>query len=104
MFQLGPKKQVPLSLIEEKWNDLALPKEQFDDMVRIGSFGGDVEWNKFFALCASTLGEVKYTTDYVDYIFSTCPYWQWMVENWKMFSISSMSIFLLNYVRLFIFS
>ncbi|XP_071099264.1 ropporin-1-like protein [Haliotis cracherodii] len=55
--QLGPKKIVPLNVIEEKWLDLALPKEQFDDFVRIGSFGGDVEWNKFFALAASALGE-----------------------------------------------
>ena len=46
-------------MVEEKWLDLALPKEQFDDLVRIGSFGGDVEWNKFFALCASALGEVN---------------------------------------------
>lgn len=38
---------------------MALPKEQFDDLVRIGSFGGEVEWNKFFALCASALGEVR---------------------------------------------
>ncbi|KAL3842590.1 hypothetical protein ACJMK2_020584 [Sinanodonta woodiana] len=55
--QLGPKKVITLSVIEEKWTDLALPKEQFDDLVRIGSFGGDTEWNKFFALAASHLGE-----------------------------------------------
>lgn len=55
--QLGPKKTVPLNLIEEKWTDVALPKEQFDDLVRIGSFGGDVEWNKFFALACSALAE-----------------------------------------------
>lgn len=55
--QLGPKKVVPLSMIEEKWKDLALPKEQFDELVRIGSFGGDTEWLKFFALAASNLGE-----------------------------------------------
>lgn len=55
--QLGPKKTVVLSLIEEKWTDVALPKEQFDDLVRIGSFGGDVEWNKFFALACSALAE-----------------------------------------------
>lgn len=48
-----------LNLVMEKWADLALPKEQFDDLVRIGSFGGEVEWNKFFALCASALGEVR---------------------------------------------
>lgn len=55
--QLGPKKVVPLGMIEEKWKDLALPKEQFDELVRIGSFGGDVEWLKFFSLASSSLGE-----------------------------------------------
>ena len=39
---------------------MALPKEQFDDLVRIGSFGGDVEWNKFFGLACSALGEVSF--------------------------------------------
>lgn len=55
--QLGPKKQVLLSLVEEKWHDLALPKEQLDDLVRVGTFSGMVEWNKFFALAASALGD-----------------------------------------------
>ncbi|XP_041365993.1 ropporin-1-like protein [Gigantopelta aegis] len=54
--QLGPKKVVPVNKIEVKWLDLALPKEQFDDLIRIGNFCGDVEWNKFFALAASALG------------------------------------------------
>ena len=49
---------VPLNNIEAKWLDLALPKEQFDDLARIGNFSGDVEWNKFFALAASALGAV----------------------------------------------
>ncbi|XP_076471270.1 ropporin-1-like protein [Babylonia areolata] len=55
--QLGPKKTVDLSLIEDKWLDLALTKEQFDDLVRVGSFSGQVEWNRFFALAASALGD-----------------------------------------------
>ncbi|XP_074660360.1 ropporin-1-like protein [Tubulanus polymorphus] len=55
--QLGPKKVTNISLIEEKWKELALPKEKFDDLVRLGSFAGDVEWLKFFALASSTLGE-----------------------------------------------
>jgi len=55
--QLGPKKTVGLSMIEEKWLDLALPKEQFDDLTRVGSFSGQVEWNRFFALAASALGD-----------------------------------------------
>jgi len=56
---LGPKKSVPLRMIEEKWTDLALPKEQFDDLVRLGSFGGDVEWNTFFALACSAVAGVS---------------------------------------------
>ncbi|ESO83256.1 hypothetical protein LOTGIDRAFT_204839 [Lottia gigantea] len=55
--QLGPKKTIPLSTVEEKWLDLALPKEQFDDIVRIGSFGGEIEWNKFLAIATSALAE-----------------------------------------------
>lgn len=55
--QLGPKKNVPLSMIEEKWKDLALPKEQFDELVRIGNFSGEIEWLKFFSLGCSALGE-----------------------------------------------
>jgi hypothetical protein len=58
-FQLGPKKVIPLSLIEEKWQELSLPKEQFDELVQVGSYGGDVEWLKFFSLAASGLGEVS---------------------------------------------
>ncbi|KAF6018134.1 ROPN1L [Bugula neritina] len=55
--QLGPKKVVPLALIEEKWRALALPQEKFDDLVRIGSFSGDTEWLKLFSLAASTLND-----------------------------------------------
>ena len=58
--QLGPKKIVQFSLVEEKWKDLSLPKEQFDELVRVGKFSGNVEWIKFFALACSTLGEVSY--------------------------------------------
>jgi hypothetical protein len=55
--QLGPKKTLELPVIEEKWADLSLPKEQFDDIVRIGGFNGDVDWMKFFAVCCSALGK-----------------------------------------------
>lgn len=56
--QLGPRKTVPLAVIEEKWTDLSLPKEQFDELVQVGSFSGSsVEWLKFFALGCSALGE-----------------------------------------------
>lgn len=55
--QLGPKKVVELDTIEEKWKDIALPKEQFDELVRLGTFAGETEWLKFFALASSSLGE-----------------------------------------------
>ncbi|CAH1786351.1 unnamed protein product [Owenia fusiformis] len=55
--QLGPRKTVDLNIIEEKWKDLALPKEQFDELVRIGGFGGTIEWLRYFALGCSALGE-----------------------------------------------
>ncbi|KAJ8298710.1 hypothetical protein KUTeg_022770 [Tegillarca granosa] len=48
---LVQRKTVPLSLIEEKWVDLALPKEQFDDLVRIGSFGGDTITDAMKTVC-----------------------------------------------------
>lgn len=59
VLQLGPKKILPLELIQEKWRALALPQEKFDDLVRIGSFGGETEWLKIFALAASTLNDVS---------------------------------------------
>lgn len=55
--QLGPKKMVSLDVIQQKWLALDLPQERLDELVRTGSFGGDVEWLKFFALAASTIGE-----------------------------------------------
>lgn len=59
IFQFGLKKIVLLNLVMEKWVDLVFLKEQFDDLVRIGSFGGEVEWNKFFVLCVFVFGEVR---------------------------------------------
>jgi len=53
--QLGPKRVVPLTVVEDKWRDLALPKETFDELCRIGDFTGQVEWLKFFALACSSL-------------------------------------------------
>jgi len=53
--QLGPKKIVPLTMIEEKWENLALPKEAFDDLVRIGDMIGEVKWIEFLALASSSL-------------------------------------------------
>jgi len=49
---------VPVTVIEEKWHDLALPKELFDELLHIGNLTGDIEWLKFFALACSSLAEV----------------------------------------------
>merc|ERR1712168_584471 len=51
--QLGPKKNISLKLAEQKWLDLALPKEQFDELVRIGNSTGEIKWLDLFALACS---------------------------------------------------
>ncbi|PVD29793.1 hypothetical protein C0Q70_09050 [Pomacea canaliculata] len=53
--QLGPKEKVTVAQIEEKWMDLSLPKEQFDDLIRISGLTGQIEWNRFLALASSLL-------------------------------------------------
>ncbi|XP_005090372.1 ropporin-1-like protein [Aplysia californica] len=55
--QLGPKLTVTPAQVQERWLDLALPKEQFDDIMKVGGFTVKFEWNKFFALAASVLGD-----------------------------------------------
>lgn len=44
-----------LDLVEKKWCDLHLPIERFHELVRLGSFAGDVEWIRFAALAAGSL-------------------------------------------------
>jgi hypothetical protein len=55
--QMGSKKMVSVGQIEQKWHDLSLPKERFDELLHIGNLTGDVEWIKFFALGCSSLAE-----------------------------------------------
>lgn len=50
-----------MAQIEEKWMDLSLPKEQFDDLIRISGLTGQIEWNRFLALAASLLTDVSTT-------------------------------------------
>jgi len=57
-FQLGSKKVVQVTAIEAKWHDLALPKELFDELLRIGNLTGEIEWLKFFGIACSSLAEV----------------------------------------------
>lgn len=58
-FQLRDKDKVTADIIEEKWKALDLPKEQFDELLKIGDLHGSFEWEKFLALAASALAEVN---------------------------------------------
>ena len=69
-WQLGSKKVVSVTVIEGKWHDLALPKELFDELLRIGNLTGDIEWLKFFAIACSSLAEVSRSTSV---LFSDVP-------------------------------
>ncbi|CAH8294835.1 unnamed protein product, partial [Schistosoma turkestanicum] len=53
--QLASMKVLPLSVIEEKWKDLSLPVERFQEICRIGNFVDTCEWRWFLALAASDL-------------------------------------------------
>ncbi|CAH8551948.1 unnamed protein product [Heterobilharzia americana] len=53
--QLASMKTVPLSIVEEKWKDLSLPIERFQEICRIGNFVNFCEWRWFLALAASDL-------------------------------------------------
>ena len=60
MLQLGPKKVVKLSDLEQKWKDNCLPNERLYSLLQLGSFGDDIEWLKFFALACSALAGVSF--------------------------------------------
>ncbi|KAA3672387.1 uncharacterized protein DEA37_0004100 [Paragonimus westermani] len=53
--QLAALKIMPLTVIEEKWKELSLPVERFQELCRIGNFVGSCEWKYFLALAASDL-------------------------------------------------
>ncbi|CAH8592951.1 unnamed protein product [Schistosoma rodhaini] len=57
--QLASMKIVSLSVIEEKWKDLSLPVERFQEICRIGNFVNICEWRWFLALAASDLCAVS---------------------------------------------
>jgi len=38
---------------------LKIPREQFDDIVQIGSFNIDAPWDQFLAIAVSKLAKVK---------------------------------------------
>lgn len=55
--QISPKGSVPLSEIQEKFDNLNIPREQFDDIVQIGSFNGEVQWDSFLAIAVSKIAK-----------------------------------------------
>ncbi|KAM4689170.1 ropporin-1-like protein isoform 1-T4 [Discoglossus pictus] len=54
--QLSNHNFVNEDLLEKKWNDLCLPQEQLESLLKLDNFDGDVEWLKFLALACSALG------------------------------------------------
>lgn len=60
--KLASLKIVSLSVIEEKWKDLSLPVERFQEICRIGNFANICEWRWFLALAASDLCAVSLFT------------------------------------------
>ncbi len=57
-FQLSPKGTLPLREIQNKFDDLHIPREQYDDIVQIGTFNNDVQWDHFLAIAVSKLAKV----------------------------------------------
>lgn len=55
--QLSVKGRVSLSEIQEKLDDLNIPREQFDDIVQIGSFRDTVQWKDFLAIAVSKVAK-----------------------------------------------
>ncbi|CAF0752473.1 unnamed protein product [Didymodactylos carnosus] len=53
--QLSPKNMVSLGEIQQKFDQLNIPREQFDDIVQIGAFHDDVQWDNFLAIAVSKL-------------------------------------------------
>ncbi len=57
-LQLSPKGTLPLREIQNKYDDLNIPREQFDDIVHIGTFNGDVQWDHFLVIAVTKISKV----------------------------------------------
>jgi len=55
--QLGSNDILTSDEILEKWLQLALPKEQFDELLRLGGFKDKVKWLHFVSMAASAITE-----------------------------------------------
>ena len=45
--------------IQAKLDELGVPREQYEDIIQIGSFTSDVQWNHFLAIAISKVAKVK---------------------------------------------
>ncbi len=57
-FQLSPKGTLSLNEIQTKFDHLNIPREQFDDIVQIGTFNNNVQWENFLSIAVSKLSKV----------------------------------------------
>ncbi|KAK3750583.1 hypothetical protein QZH41_018194 [Actinostola sp. cb2023] len=55
--QFGDKPVIELTSLEEKWNNLCLPKDTLDELLRIGSFAEEIKWIYFLSLACSAINE-----------------------------------------------
>ncbi|CAF0725952.1 unnamed protein product [Adineta ricciae] len=55
--QLSPKGKLSLQEIQNKFDDIKIPREQFDDIVQIGAFNGEVQWDSFLAITVSKIAK-----------------------------------------------
>lgn len=59
LLKFSPKGILSLNEIKSKFDDLNIPREQFDDIVQIGTFNNEVQWENFFTIAVSKLSKVK---------------------------------------------
>ncbi|CAF3541151.1 unnamed protein product [Rotaria socialis] len=55
--QLSPKGTLPLVDIRKKFDDVNIPREQYDEIVQIGSFNVDAQWDHFLAIAVSKVAK-----------------------------------------------
>lgn len=60
LFQFGKSGEVKRDELTEKWNDVCLPADTLNNILRLGSFAHTVDWPKFVAITLGFLEEVNH--------------------------------------------
>ncbi|UJR13592.1 hypothetical protein I4U23_000605 [Adineta vaga] len=55
--QFSSRGTISLKEIQDKYDDLNIPREQFDDIVQIGTFNGDVQWDHFLVVAMTKISK-----------------------------------------------